>query len=180
MVGRELWINSAYFSEKAENKRIDGTQTATWRAVLSERVITARLFFALSAIKGTAELHNKRPPHVLHFKKNHEMEDIFMSEWRKIWIQDYYKEAVGEEEYAYVTPEVYEILANTFRKEAHAEQMRDLRNRTAEGFTEGGLTNGITGVIGRYGHPADGNRNLTKSDADTFRNSKRAPASLFF
>lgn len=60
-----------------------------------------------------------------------------MSEWRKIRIQDYYKEAVGEEEYTYVTPEVYEILANTFRKEAHAEQMRDLRNRTAEGYTEG-------------------------------------------
>lgn len=29
-----------------------------------------------------------------------------MSEWRKIRIQDYYKEAVGEEEYTYVTPEV--------------------------------------------------------------------------
>lgn len=82
--------------------------------VLSERVITARLFFALSAIKGTAELHNKSPLDVFHFKKNHEMEDIFMSEWRKIRIQDYYKEAVGEKEYAYVTPEVYEILANTF------------------------------------------------------------------
>ena len=37
-----------------------------------------------------------------------------MSEWRKIRIQDYYKEAVGEKEYAYVTPEDYEILANTF------------------------------------------------------------------
>lgn len=60
-----------------------------------------------------------------------------MSEWRKIRIQDYYKEAVGDAEYTYVTPEVYEILANTFRKEAHAEQMRDLRNRTAEGYTEG-------------------------------------------
>ena len=137
MVGRKLWINSAYFSEKAKNKRIGSTQTATWRAVLSERVMTARLFFTLSAVKDVAELHNKSPPDVLHFKKNHEMEDIFMSEWRKIRIQDYYKEAVGEEEYTYVTPEVYEILANTFRKEAHAEQMRDLRNRTAEGYTEG-------------------------------------------
>ncbi len=137
MVGRKLWINSAYFSEKAKNKRIGSTQTATWRAVLSKRVMTARLFFTLSAVKGVAELHNKSPPDVLHFKKNHEMEDIFMSEWRKIRIQDYYREAVGEEEYTYVTPEVYEILANTFRKEAHAEQMRDLRNRTAEGYTEG-------------------------------------------
>lgn len=60
-----------------------------------------------------------------------------MSEWRKIRIQDYYREAVGDVEYTYVSPEVYEILANTFRKEAHAEQMRDLRNRTAEGYTEG-------------------------------------------
>ena len=60
-----------------------------------------------------------------------------MSEWRKIRVQDYYREAVGDAEYTYVTPEVYEILANTFRREAHAEQMRDLRNRTAEGYTEG-------------------------------------------
>lgn len=50
MVGRELWINSAYFSERAENKRIDGTQTATWRVVLSEGVMTARLFFTFSAV----------------------------------------------------------------------------------------------------------------------------------
>lgn len=69
------------------------------------------------------------------------MEGIFMSEWRKIRIQDYYKEAVGDAEYTYVTPEVYEILANTFRREAHAEQMRDLRNRTAEGYTEGDTEN---------------------------------------
>lgn len=55
----------------------------------------------------------------------------------KIRVQDYYREAVGDAEYTYVTPEVYEILANTFRREAHAEQMRDLRNRTAEGYTEG-------------------------------------------
>lgn len=95
------------------------------------------LIFTFSAVKGAAELHNKSPPDVLHFKKNHEMEDIFMSEWRKIRVQDYYREAVGDAEYTYVTPEVYEILANTFRREAHAEQMRDLRNRTAEGYTEG-------------------------------------------
>ena len=177
MVGRKLWINSAYFSEKAKNKRIGSTQTATWRAVLSERVMTARLFFTLSAVKDVAELHNKSPPDVLHFKKNHEMEDIFMSEWRKIRIQDYYKEAVGEEEYTYVTPEVYEILANTFRKEARFEEQN---RRRIYGRRYGGLTNGIPGVIGRYGHPADGNRNLTKSDADTFGNPKRAPASLFF
>lgn len=83
MVGRELWINSAYFSERAENKRIDGTQTATWRVVLSEGVMTARLFFTFSAVVKIVELHNKSPLDVLHFKKNHEMEDIFMSEWRK-------------------------------------------------------------------------------------------------
>lgn len=60
-----------------------------------------------------------------------------MSKWIKIRVKDFYKDAIGETEYTYVTPEVYEILANTFRKEAHAEQMRDLRNRTAEGYTEG-------------------------------------------
>ena len=60
-----------------------------------------------------------------------------MSEWIRIRVKDFYKDAIGEMEYTYVTPEVYEILANTFRKEAHAEQMRDLRNRTAEGYTEG-------------------------------------------
>jgi RNA polymerase sigma factor (sigma-70 family) len=135
--GRKLKVYPGSPPGKTGKKRIGSTQTATWRAVLSEEVITARLFFTFSAVKGAAELHNKSPPDVLHFKKNHEMEDIFMSEWRKIRVQDYYREAVGDAEYTYVTPEVYEILANTFRREAHAEQMRDLRNRTAEGYTEG-------------------------------------------
>ena len=59
-----------------------------------------------------------------------------MSEWRKIRIQDYYKEAVGEKEYAYVTPEVYEILANTFGNSKRAPAVdlylkltRDLRGK---------------------------------------------------
>lgn len=63
--------------------------------------------------------------------------DICMSEWRKIRVKDFYKDAVGETEYAYVSKEVYEALADTFRKEAHAEQMRDLRHTTSDGYTEG-------------------------------------------
>lgn len=137
MEGRKPKVYPGSPPGKTGKKRIGSTQTATWRAVLSEKIMTARLFFTLFAVKGAAKLHNKSPPDVLHFKKKHEMEDIFMSEWRKIRIQDYYKEAVGDAEYTYVTPEVYEILANTFRREAHAEQMRDLRNRTAEEYTEG-------------------------------------------
>lgn len=60
-----------------------------------------------------------------------------MSEWIRIRIKDFYKDAIGENEYTYVTREVYEALANTFRKEAHAEEMRDLRHVTANGYTEG-------------------------------------------
>lgn len=136
MEGRKLKVYPGSPPGKTGKKRIGSTQTATWRAVLSEEVITARLFFTFSAVKGAAELHNKSPPDVLHFKKNHEMEDIFMSEWRKIRVQDYYREAVGDAEYTYVTPEVYEILANTFRREAHAEQMRD-EEQNRRGYTEG-------------------------------------------
>ncbi len=66
-----------------------------------------------------------------------EMEDTEMSEWIRIRIKDFYKNAVGEEEYAYVSKEVYEALADTFRREAHAEEMRDLRHTTADGYTEG-------------------------------------------
>ena len=33
-----------------------------------------------------------------------------MSEWRKIRVKDFYKDAVGETEYAYVSKEVYEAL----------------------------------------------------------------------
>ena len=60
-----------------------------------------------------------------------------MSEWIRIRIKDFYKNAVGEKEYAYVSKEVYESLADTFRREAHAEEMRDLRHTTADGYTEG-------------------------------------------
>jgi RNA polymerase sigma-70 factor (ECF subfamily) len=60
-----------------------------------------------------------------------------MSEWIKIRVKDFYKDAIGETEYTYVTREVYEALANTFRKEAHAEEMRDLRHTTADGYVEG-------------------------------------------
>lgn len=60
-----------------------------------------------------------------------------MSEWIRIRIKDFYKNAVGEEEYAYVSKEVYEALADTFRREAHAEEMHDLRHTTADGYTEG-------------------------------------------
>ncbi len=85
MVGRELWINSAYFSERAENKRIDGTQTATWRVVLSEGVMTARLFFTFSAVVKIVELHNKSPLDVLHFKK--------ITKWRTFLCQNGEKSA---------------------------------------------------------------------------------------
>ena len=34
-------------------------------------------------------------------------------------VKDFYKDAVGELEYTYVTREVYEALVDTFRKEAH-------------------------------------------------------------
>lgn len=64
-----------------------------------------------------------------------------MSEWIKIKVSDYYKNATGEQEYTYVSPEVYEALMNTFRKEAHAEKMRDLRNRVAESYIEGDTEN---------------------------------------
>ena len=66
-----------------------------------------------------------------------EMEDTEMSEWIRIRIKDFYKNAVGEEEYAYVSKEVYEALADTFRREAHAEEMRDLRHTPSDGYTEG-------------------------------------------
>lgn len=37
----------------------------------------------------------------------------------------------------YVTREVYEALVDTFRKEAHAQEMRDIRHTTKDGYTEG-------------------------------------------
>lgn len=69
--------------------------------------------------------------------KNHEMEDIEMSEWIRIRIKDFYKDAIGETEYTYVSREVYEAMTETFRKEAHAQEMRDLRHMTRDGYTEG-------------------------------------------
>ena len=60
-----------------------------------------------------------------------------MSEWIRIRVKDFYKDAIGETEYTYVTREVYETLTETFRKEAHAQQMRDLRHISKEGYTEG-------------------------------------------
>lgn len=60
-----------------------------------------------------------------------------MSEWIRIRVKDFYKDAIGETEYTYVTKEVYEALTETLRKEAHAQEMRDLRHVTKEGYTEG-------------------------------------------
>ena len=60
-----------------------------------------------------------------------------MSKWIKIRVKDFYKDAVGELEYTYVTREVYEALVDTFRKEAHAQEMRDIRHTTKDGYTEG-------------------------------------------
>lgn len=79
-----------------------------------------------------------------------------MSEWIRIRVKDFYKDAVGELEYTYVTREVYEALADTFRKEAHAQEMRDIS------------------------HPADGNRNPAESNAVTHPSAERAAAFLFF
>lgn len=64
-----------------------------------------------------------------------EMEDTEMSEW--IRIKDFYKDTVGETEYTYVSHEVYEALTDLFRREEHAEEMRDLRHLTAGGYIEG-------------------------------------------
>ena len=60
-----------------------------------------------------------------------------MSEWIRIRVKDFYKDAIGETEYTYVTEELYEALTETFPKEVHAQQMRDLRHVTREGYTEG-------------------------------------------
>ena len=60
-----------------------------------------------------------------------------MSEWIRIRVKDFYTDAIGQTEYTYVTKEVYEALTETFRKEAHAQEMRDLRHVTKEGYTEG-------------------------------------------
>ena len=98
-----------------------------------------------------------------------------MSEWIRIRVKDFYKDAVGELEYTYVTREVYEALADTFRKEAHAQEMRDIRHTTKDGYTEGDR-----GIGRGYGHPADGNRNPAESNAVTHPGAERAAAFLFF
>ena len=94
-------------------------QTAYLRALLSIGITGARFFFGKNAPTDISQLHNKSPPDVLHFKKIYEMENIFMSEWIRIRIKDFYKDAIGEMEYTYVSREVYEALTNTFRKEAN-------------------------------------------------------------
>lgn len=78
-----------------------------------------------------------RGPPVFFISKKQEMEDTEMSEWIRIKIKDFYKDAVGETEFTYVSHEVYEALADTFRREAHAEEMRDMRHLTAGGYIEG-------------------------------------------
>lgn len=104
-----------------------------------------------------------------------------MSEWIRIRIKDFYKNAVGEEEYAYVSKEVYEALADTFRREAHAEEMHDLRHTTADGYTEGETEDLMTergesledAVIRRM-------ELETLQEAVTHTDTERAAASLFF
>lgn len=65
------------------------------------------------------------------------MEDRKVSQKIRIKIQDFYSNAIGSVEYAYVSPEVYEALTQTFRKEAHAEEMRDIRHVIRDGYVEG-------------------------------------------
>ncbi|MBR1853829.1 MAG: sigma-70 family RNA polymerase sigma factor [Lachnospiraceae bacterium] len=55
----------------------------------------------------------------------------------RIRLRDFYKDAIEETEYIDVSPEVYEALADTFRREAHAQEMRDIRHMTKDGYTEG-------------------------------------------
>ena len=44
---------------------------------------------------------------------------------------------MGEKEFVYVTREVYEALLNTFRREQHAQLMRDIRHLALKGYVEG-------------------------------------------
>jgi len=67
-----------------------------------------------------------------------------MPEWIMIRLKDFYKDAVGEIEQVPVTEDVYEMLANVFRKEAHAQYMKDYRNRAPIGYTEGVTEDMIT------------------------------------
>jgi len=60
-----------------------------------------------------------------------------MPEWIMLRLKDFYKDAVGETDQVLVSEEVYELLANVFRREAHAQQMKDARNRIDKGYLEG-------------------------------------------
>ena len=50
-----------------------------------------------------------------------------MSEWIRIRVKDFYKDAVGELEYTYVTREVYEALVDTTHRKCG---ISDIRPRT--------------------------------------------------
>lgn len=103
-------------------------------------------------------IHRGRgPPCVLHFK-NFRNGEYKMSKCIKIRIKDFYKDAVGETEYTYVTEEVYEALVNTFRKETHAEEMRDLRAHNSKwlcGGNDRGFNQGNRNLSGGYDNQAD-------------------------
>ena len=60
-----------------------------------------------------------------------------MSEWIRIKVSDFYPNAVGENEYTYVSKEVYDVLTDTFRREYHAQEMQDLRHMIRGGYVEG-------------------------------------------
>lgn len=60
-----------------------------------------------------------------------------MSDKKRIRVQDFYKDAVGNQDYIEVSEEVYEAMVNTFRKEDHAQEMKDFRHVTKDGYTEG-------------------------------------------
>ncbi len=60
-----------------------------------------------------------------------------MPEWIRIRIRDFYQNPVGEKEYVCVSKEVYDILADTFRKEEHAQEMKNYRHLTRGGYIEG-------------------------------------------
>lgn len=106
-----------------------------------------------------------------------------MSEWIRIRVKDFYKDAVGELEYTYVTREVYEALADTFRKEAHAQEMRDIRHTTKDGYTEG-ETEDLVELTGESVEDTVIRQmeieTLQKANAVTHPGAERAAAFLFF
>ncbi len=68
-----------------------------------------------------------------------------MADKIRIRLKDYYDEPVGDEEYLYVSREVYEILADIFRKEAHAQEMKDIRHIIRKGYAEDDMLEYIDG-----------------------------------